>query len=122
MDEPMSSLDSQTAAHLRIELKQLQRQLGITSVYVTHDLNEAINMADRIAILNSGEISQVGTAEEIFFHPCNAAVMNYLGSPIYWIATSAAALDGDNGSGLPWFENNCPARWEIFHSYYHLSA
>jgi ABC-type sugar transport system ATPase subunit len=81
MDEPMSSLDSQTAAHLRIELKQLQRQLGITSVYVTHDLNEAINMADRIAILNSGEISQVGTAEEIFFHPCNAAVMNYLGRP-----------------------------------------
>ncbi len=81
MDEPMSSLDAQTAEHLRIELKQIQRQLGITSVYVTHDLNEAINMADRIAILNSGEISQVGTSEEIFFHPCNAAVMNYLGRP-----------------------------------------
>ncbi len=81
MDEPMSSLDAQTAEHLRIELKQLQRQLGITSVYVTHDLSEAINMADRIAILNSGEISQVGTTEEIFFHPSNAAVMNYLGRP-----------------------------------------
>jgi ABC-type sugar transport system ATPase subunit len=81
MDEPMSSLDAQTAKYLRIELKQIQRQLGITTVYVTHDLNEAINMADRIAILNSGKICQVGSTEEIFFHPSNAEVMNYLGRP-----------------------------------------
>ncbi|MFA5629456.1 MAG: ABC transporter ATP-binding protein [Dehalococcoidales bacterium] len=81
LDEPLSALDLQTARYLRFELKKIHRDLGITTVHITHNQMEAEEMADRVAILNKGEINQVGTAEEIFFHPTNAAVMNYLGRP-----------------------------------------
>jgi len=81
LDEPLSSLDVQTSKYLRTELKQLQRKLGITTVYVTHDLTEAEEMADRIAIIESGCIEQVGSPEEVFFYPENEKVSDFVGAP-----------------------------------------
>jgi spermidine/putrescine transport system ATP-binding protein len=81
LDEPLSSLDMQTSKYLRIELKQLQKKLGITTVYVTHDIEEAEEMADRIAIIKGGHIEQVGRPEEVFFYPKNGAVSDFIGAP-----------------------------------------
>ena len=81
LDEPMSNLDLQTAKYLRIELRQLQKKLGITTLYVTHDLEEAEEIADRIAVIHNGCIEQVAVPEEIFFYPKNEAVSNFIGAP-----------------------------------------
>ena len=81
LDEPLSSLDAQTAKYLRTELKQLQKRLGITTIYVTHDLAEAEEMADRIAIIQEGRLQQVGRPEEVFFSPNNEAVSDFIGAP-----------------------------------------
>ena len=81
LDEPLSSLDTQTAKYLRTELKQLQQKLKITMVYVTHDLQEAEEIADRIAILQDGRVEQVGQPEEVFFHPENEKVSEFIGAP-----------------------------------------
>jgi len=80
LDEPMSSLDYETAKYLRTEFKILQKELNITIIYVTHNFHEAEEMADKIAIIDNGELIQFGTAEEIFFHP-NERVSNFIGSP-----------------------------------------
>jgi len=81
LDEPLSSLDVQTSKYLRIELKQLQKELGITTIYVTHDLTEAEELADRIAIIQDGHMEQVGTPDEVFFYPKNERVSDFIGAP-----------------------------------------
>lgn len=81
LDEPLSSLDVPTAKYLRIELKQLQQRLGITTAYVTHDLQEAEEMADRIAVLQSGCLEQVDRPERVFFYPKNEKVSDFIGAP-----------------------------------------
>jgi ABC-type Fe3+/spermidine/putrescine transport system ATPase subunit len=81
LDEPLSSLDVPTAKYLRTELKQLQQRLGITTVYVTHDLEEAEEMADRIAVLQSGCLEQVDRPERVFFYPQNERVSHFIGAP-----------------------------------------
>jgi ABC-type Fe3+/spermidine/putrescine transport system ATPase subunit len=81
LDEPLSSLDVATAKYLRTELKQLQQRLGITTVYVTHDLQEAEEMADRIAVIQSGCLEQVDRPERVFFYPRNEKVSDFIGAP-----------------------------------------
>jgi len=81
LDEPLSSLDVQTAKYLRTELRHLQRKLETTTVYVTHDLQEAEEMADRIAIIHSGRIEQVARPEEVFFYPKSEEVTDFIGAP-----------------------------------------
>ncbi len=81
LDEPLSSLDLPTAKYLRTELKQLQRELGITTIYVTHDLDEAEEIADRIALIHEGSIEQVAPPDEVFFYPKNEAVSDFIGAP-----------------------------------------
>ena len=81
LDEPLSSLDAQTAKYLRTELRQLQKKLGITAIYVTHDLTEAEEMADRIAVIQDGQLQQLGGPEEVFFYPTNEAVSDFIGAP-----------------------------------------
>jgi len=81
LDEPMGSLDVRTAKYLRLELKRIHGELGITTVHVTHNLLEAEEMAGRIAILNTGMLEQVGTPEEIFFYPQSQIVSDFLGTP-----------------------------------------
>jgi len=81
LDEPLSSLDAQTAKYLRTELKQLQRRLGITTVYVTHDLMEAVEMADRMAIIQNGCVEQVAEPERVLFYPESEGVADFIGAP-----------------------------------------
>jgi iron(III) transport system ATP-binding protein len=79
-DEPLSNLDAKLRAEMRIELRELQHQLGITSVYVTHDLEEALAISDRIVVMRDGVIEQVGAPAEIYDRPRNAFVADFVGS------------------------------------------
>jgi len=81
MDEPLSNLDAKLRVMARAYLKRLQRNLGITTIYVTHDQIEAMTMADRVAVLNAGELQQVGSPEELFEKPANTFVAGFIGSP-----------------------------------------
>lgn len=81
LDEPTSNLDPRTAAYLRGELRTLLKELGITTVHVTHDLKEAEAIADRIALIVDGAIEQVAPPEDFFFNPANATVAEFLGLP-----------------------------------------
>jgi iron(III) transport system ATP-binding protein len=78
-DEPLSNLDAQLRTQMRVEIRQLQQSLGLTAVYVTHDQEEALGISDRIAILRSGKIEQVGSPEEIYQRPQTAFVAEFLG-------------------------------------------
>ncbi len=79
LDEPLSALDARVRAHLRHEIKQLQLRLGITTIMVTHDQEEALTMADRIVVMNAGRIEQIGTPEEIYSKPATPFVANFVG-------------------------------------------
>lgn len=81
MDEPLSNLDAKLRQSMRIQIKQLQRKLKITTVYVTHDQIEAMTLADRIVIMNEGSCQQIGTPDEIYSDPANAFVASFIGSP-----------------------------------------
>jgi len=81
MDEPLSNLDAKLRAQMRTELQHLQEQLGVTTVYVTHDQTEAMTMGDRIAVLDRGELQQVGTPLECYHEPANLFVAGFLGEP-----------------------------------------
>src|SRR6266480_2324483 len=81
MDEPLSSLDAKLRAELRLELKRIQRELGTTILYVTHDQIEAMTMADRIGVMNQGALIQLGTPREIYERPDSAYVASRLGTP-----------------------------------------
>jgi multiple sugar transport system ATP-binding protein len=81
MDEPLSSLDAKLRAELRLELKRIQRELGTTILYVTHDQIEAMTMADRIGVMNEGVLIQLGTPREIYEQPNSAYVASRLGTP-----------------------------------------
>jgi multiple sugar transport system ATP-binding protein len=96
-DEPLSNLDAALRAELRDEIAALVRRLGTTSLYVTHDQVEAMTMGDRIAILSSGILQQIGTPRQIYENPVNAFVAGFLGSPaMNWIELTR---DGDRLEG-----------------------
>jgi sn-glycerol 3-phosphate transport system ATP-binding protein len=80
-DEPLSNLDAKLRHQMRIEIKSLQRRLGVTSIYVTHDQVEAMTMADRIIVLNGGRIEQIGTPAEIYHAPASTFVASFMGAP-----------------------------------------
>ena len=79
MDEPLSNLDAKLRVQMRTTIKKLQRRLGITTVYVTHDQEEALAISDRIAVMNQGNIMQIGKPEEIYRKPANPFVANFIG-------------------------------------------
>jgi len=81
LDEPLSNLDAKLRAQMRIELQQLQEKLGVSTIYVTHDQTEAMTMADKIAILNDGQLQQVGTPLECYHEPANLFVAGFIGEP-----------------------------------------
>lgn len=81
MDEPLSNLDAKLRAHMRTEIRRIQRNLGITMIYVTHDQVEAMTMGDRIMILHEGKIQQVGKPIDIYNNPANPFVATFIGSP-----------------------------------------
>ncbi|WP_018237272.1 sn-glycerol-3-phosphate import ATP-binding protein UgpC [Ensifer sp. BR816] len=80
-DEPLSNLDAKLRVQMRVEIKRLQRALGTTSVYVTHDQLEAMTLADRLVVLNGGRIEQVGTPIELYERPATSFVATFIGSP-----------------------------------------
>jgi multiple sugar transport system ATP-binding protein len=81
MDEPISHLDAQLKAKLRIDLKRIQREWGLTVIYVTHDQLEALSMADKVVVMNLGEIQQVGSPEDLYERPRNLFVAGFIGEP-----------------------------------------
>lgn len=80
LDEPLGALDLKLRRQMQLELKRLQKQLGITFIYITHDQEEAINMSDRIAVMNRGVLEQVGTPNEIYYHPLTSYVADFVGN------------------------------------------
>ncbi|SMH38017.1 sn-glycerol-3-phosphate ABC transporter ATP-binding protein UgpC [Maritimibacter sp. HL-12] len=80
-DEPLSNLDAKLRVQMRVEIRQLQKRLGTTSLYVTHDQLEALTMADRLVVLNAGQVEQVGTPMEVFEKPASVFVAGFIGSP-----------------------------------------
>ena len=80
-DEPLSNLDAALRVQMRLELKRLHRELGTTMIYVTHDQVEAMTLADRIVVLNGGNVEQIGTPLELYHHPANLFVAGFIGSP-----------------------------------------
>lgn len=81
MDEPLSNLDAKLRLYMRAELKRLQRDLGVTTIYVTHDQAEAMTMANRVALMNLGRLQQVAGPHDMFGHPKNLFVAGFIGSP-----------------------------------------
>ena len=96
MDEPISNLDAKLRAEMRVEIRWRQRELGTTTFYVTHDQVEAMSMADRIAVLDSGRIQQLGTPSEIYNHPANLFVAGFIGSPS--MNCVPCAISNNNGN------------------------
>jgi iron(III) transport system ATP-binding protein len=93
LDEPLSALDAKVRAHLRHEMKDLQRRLGVTTVMVTHDQEEALTMADRIVVMNHGVIEQVGTPTQIYREPDTLFVADFIGA---MNQISGRAIDGNS--------------------------
>ena len=81
MDEPLSNLDAQLRQQMRADIRALQQRLGMTMVYVTHDQTEAMTMADKVVLMRSGNIEQMGTPAELYESPANTCVAGFIGSP-----------------------------------------
>ena len=79
LDEPLSALDAKLRTQMRVELKQLQKKLGITFIFVTHDQEEALTMSDRVAVINAGRVEQIGTVNEIYYKPATRFVATFIG-------------------------------------------
>ncbi|MBU5481562.1 ABC transporter ATP-binding protein [Blautia sp. MSJ-19] len=95
LDEPLGALDLQLRRAMQLELKKLQKKLGITFIYITHDQEEAINMSDRIAVMNHGTFEQIGTPDEIYNHPKTSYVATFVGNANILKGT-AQETDGEN--------------------------
>jgi multiple sugar transport system ATP-binding protein len=96
MDEPISHIDARLRSKVRAELKHLLRELNATTIYVTHNQAEALSMADRIAVMSEGELQQVGTAEEIYEHPANLFVADFVGEPPMNLMPCESVRDNGN--------------------------
>ncbi|ALE05016.1 spermidine/putrescine ABC transporter ATP-binding protein [Arthrobacter sp. ERGS1:01] len=92
LDEPLGALDLKLRQQMQIELKELQRSLGITFIFVTHDQEEALTMSDRIGVFNNGKLAQIGTAHEIYQRPTGAFVANFVGTSNLFGPEVATAL------------------------------
>ena len=97
MDEPLSNLDAALRVQTRAEILRLQQRLGTTTIYVTHDQVEAMTMGDRIAVMNKGELQQLGTPEELYEHPANTFVARFIGSPAMNMLPSSVIGIGGTG-------------------------
>ena len=107
-DEPLSNLDAKLRTEMRAEIQKLQKEFGVTAMYVTHDQEEAMTMGDRLAILNDGKLQQVGAPTEVYENPVNEFVAGFIGSPsmnfidvdVETDGTAATVRDDDSGLAL----------------------
>ena len=95
LDEPLSNLDAQLRVHTRAEISRIQREIGITALYVTHDQVEAMTMADRVVVMYDGDVQQFAPPVELYERPANLFVAGFIGSPAMNILTAMLAADGD---------------------------
>jgi spermidine/putrescine transport system ATP-binding protein len=105
LDEPLGALDAKLRRQLQVELKQLQAQVGITFVYVTHDQEEALTMSDRIAVINHGKVEQAASPQDLYEEPANAFVADFLGVSNLMDATVAGPSAGGNGAEVRLSDN-----------------
>jgi putative spermidine/putrescine transport system ATP-binding protein len=98
LDEPLGALDLKLREQMQVELKEIQRRLGITFIFVTHDQEEALTLSDRIAVFNEGNIVQLGTAEDVYRHPQTTFVANFVGTSAVFTADEAKSLLGHTGA------------------------
>ncbi|MFC0331963.1 ABC transporter ATP-binding protein [Paenibacillus sepulcri] len=106
LDEPLSSLDANLRGNMREEIRRLQKELGITTIMVTHDQEEALSMSDKIAVMNAGELQQIGTPLQLYNAPANWFVANFLGMPAMNELMCSWSADGclqiaDTGQTIP---------------------
>ena len=99
-DEPLSNLDAALRVSTRVEIAKLHRTLGATMIYVTHDQIEAMTLADRIVVMNQGEIAQVGKPLDLYFSPANLFVAGFIGSPAMNFFDAKATAEGIEGAGF----------------------
>jgi len=99
MDEPLSNLDAKLRVQMRAEIARLQADLGVTTVYVTHDQVEAMTMGDRVAVMRKGELQQVATPQELYDHPLNLFVGGFIGSPAMNLLEAKLDADGVHVDG-----------------------
>jgi putative spermidine/putrescine transport system ATP-binding protein len=97
LDEPLGALDLKLRHEMQVELKQIQREVGITFVFVTHDQDEALTMSDRVAVFNAGRIEQVGTPAEVYEHPATAFVAGFVGTSNLLEGEAAELITGERG-------------------------
>jgi multiple sugar transport system ATP-binding protein len=98
MDEPLSNLDAKLRVQMRAEIAHLQRELGVTTFYVTHDQVEAMTMGDRVAVIKDGYLQQVDSPQSLYDRPANVFVAAFIGSPSMNLYDAVLTLDGDGGS------------------------
>ena len=121
LDEPMSNLDAKLRVQLRNELKDLQKRFGITTVYVTHDQEEALTLSDRIAVFNKGVIEQIGRPDEIYSHSATEFVCNFIGD-INRLEEPFLVGTGADRSGSVDCKKHCYIRLERMHVNEHIAA
>src|ERR671927_1122695 len=95
MDEPLSNLDAKLRVQTRAEIARLQHDLGVTTIYVTHDQVEAMTMGHRVAVMRKGELQQVAPPQELYDHPVNLFVAGFIGSPAMNLLQARLDRDGD---------------------------
>ncbi|MET9654809.1 MULTISPECIES: ABC transporter ATP-binding protein [unclassified Streptomyces] len=99
LDEPLAALDLKLRRRMQVELKQIQREVGITFVFVTHDQDEALTMSDRLAVMNEGRVEQCGTPEDVYEHPTNGFVASFMGTSNLVAGTYRAGEVVPDGGG-----------------------
>jgi multiple sugar transport system ATP-binding protein len=107
MDEPLSNLDAKLRVQTRAQIAELQRRLGVTTVYVTHDQVEAMTMGHRVAVLRNGKLQQVDTPRQLYDNPVNEFVAGFMGSPSMNLQTVPLT---DGGVRLAARSSRCPPR------------
>lgn len=98
LDEPLGALDLKLREQMQVELKEIQREVGITFVFVTHDQDEALTMSDRIAVFNEGTIAQLGTPTEVYEHPATSFVAGFVGTSNLLETAAAEVVLGRPGT------------------------
>jgi multiple sugar transport system ATP-binding protein len=112
MDEPLSNLDAKLRVHMRAEIGKIQRELGVTTIFVTHDQIEAMTMGSRVAVMRKGEVQQVGSPDEVYNRPTNLFVAGFIGSPaMNFLQARIAGRPEGTVSELAGQDIPVPPRW-----------
>ena len=113
MDEPLSNLDAKLRVQMRAEIARIQREVGATTIYVTHDQVEAMTMGDRVAVLRKGALQQCDAPQHLYEQPVNLFVASFIGSPAMNLVQAQLEADGEKLSCLDRRRSacSCPTRW-----------